>query len=104
MGGRSDRPSAVPPVGGLPYVIRVARTGGFAGLRREWAIEVTGPDDDERWRPLIESCPWQDANADGFPDGFVYDVRVAGRKALVPESKLEGPWRRLVDEVRRHAG
>ena len=25
----------------LPYVISVTRSGGFAGLRREWTIEVS---------------------------------------------------------------
>lgn len=87
--------------GETPFVIRVARTGGLAGLRREWAIEVT--DDAERWRALIEACPWEDTGVDGVPDGFVYAFRAAERSAVVPENRLQGPWRRLADEVQRHA-
>lgn len=103
MDGSDDARPRFSPVGEPPYVIRVARTGGLAGLRREWAIEVTGPDDAEHWRPLIEACPWEDSGVDGVPDGFVYDFRAAERAAVVPENRLKGPWRRLADEVRRRA-
>ena len=102
--GRGDEAQAgVPTVGEPPYVIRIRRTGGLAGLGREWEIEVTGPDDAERWRPLIEACPWDDAGGDVYPDAYVYDFHAAERAAVVPESRLQGPWRRLVDEVQRHA-
>jgi hypothetical protein len=87
----------------LPFVITVARTGGFAGLRREWSIEVTAPQDAERWRPIVEACPWDDVSSGATADGFVYDVRVADHEAVVAERELEGPWRQLVDEVRRSA-
>ncbi|MBD8605716.1 hypothetical protein IFT73_02510 [Aeromicrobium sp. CFBP 8757] len=88
----------------LPFVITVARTGGFAGLRREWSIEVSAPHEAEHWRPIVEACPWDTTTASGAaPDGFVYDLRVAGHEAVVAERELEGPWRQLVDEVRRSA-
>ena len=89
----------------LPFVITVARTGGFAGLRREWTIEVAAPHDAEHWRPIVEACPWDatDGRADGTADGFVYDLRVADHQAVVAERELDGPWRQLVDEVRRSA-
>lgn len=88
----------------LPFVITVARTGGFAGLRREWSIEVSAPQEADHWRPIVEACPW-DAAADGdaTADGFVYAVSVADHAAVVPERELDGPWRQLVDEVRRSA-
>ncbi len=87
----------------LPFVITVARTGGFAGVRREWSIEVSAPQDAERWRPIVEACPWDDVATSATPDGFVYDLRVADHEAVVAERELDGPWRQLVDEVRRSA-
>lgn len=87
----------------LPFVITVVRSGGFAGLRREWSVEVSVPQDAEHWRPIVEACPWDDADGDTVPDGFVYDFRVADHQAVVAEHQLEGPWRHLADEVRRLA-
>ena len=84
-----------------PFVITVVRSGGFAGLRREWSVEVSSPDEAARWDPIIEACPWEQECDDGSPDAFVYALRVADRTAMVPEVHLEGPWRTLVDEVRR---
>jgi hypothetical protein len=88
----------------LPFVITVARTGGFAGVRREWTVEVSAPQDAERWRPIVEACPWDHTDdATTAPDGFVYDLRVADHAAVVAERELDGPWRQLVDEVRQAA-
>jgi hypothetical protein len=84
-----------------PFVVSVVRSGGFAGLRREWTIEVTASDEAERWYPIIQACPWDEGETPGRPDGFVYDVRAADHAAVVPEDRLDGPWRRLVEEVRR---
>lgn len=88
----------------LPFLITVVRSGGFAGLRREWSIEVSEPQQVDHWRPIVEACPWDDATGDAMPDGFVYDFRVADHEAVVAERELEGPWRQLADEVRRLAG
>ena len=87
----------------LPFVISVVRSGGFAGMRREWTVQVTAADEATRWYPIIEACPWDEDGAVGNPDGFVYAVRAAHHIAVVPENRLDGPWRQLVDEVQRHA-
>ena len=87
----------------LPFVITVARTGGFAGLRREWTIEVSAPHEAERWRPIVEACPWDEVPPGTTADGFVHDVRAADHSAVVAERELDGPWRDLVDAVRRSA-
>lgn len=84
-----------------PFVISVVRSGGFAGLRREWTIEVNAAAEAQRWRPMIDACPWDEDASVGTPDGFVYSVRANDRTAVVPESRLDGPWRQLIDEVRR---
>nr|MCW2727241.1 hypothetical protein [Aeromicrobium sp.] len=87
----------------LPFVISVVRSGGFAGLRREWTIEVSAPDDAEHWRPIIDACPWDREPGPPRPDGFVYVVRVDPHCATIPEPELDEPWRQLVDEVRSRA-
>jgi hypothetical protein len=87
----------------LPFVISVVRTGGLAGLRREWAVEVGAPDEAERWCPLIEACPWDSSGGVNHPDGFVYDVRASRLEAQLTEHELDGPWLVLVEEVQRDA-
>jgi hypothetical protein len=87
----------------LPFVISVVRSGGFAGLRREWTVEISAPDEAEWWRPLIEACPWDHTPDPPRPDAFVYVVSVPQHRATVPERELNGPWQQLVDEVRRRA-
>ncbi|WP_344091023.1 protealysin inhibitor emfourin [Microbacterium deminutum] len=84
----------------------VVRTGGFAGLRREWRAE---PDDHEasHWVTLIEECPW-DAVAIGRrvtgADLFMWrlDARCGGekREAELADPDVQGPWRDLIDAVR----
>ncbi len=82
-------------------VVTVVRTGGLAGLRREWSVQV-GEADAPHWWPLVEACPWDvDSDADGVPDRFVYDLRANERAARLPESRLEGPWRELAEAVRQ---
>ena len=91
----------------LPYVISVTRSGGFAGLRREWTIEVSVPDDADSWRPLIEACPWDlptaQASAGPVRDGFTWSMRAAQHEAVLPERLVEGPWQTLVEAVQNAA-
>lgn len=91
-------------------VIRVERTGGFAGLRREWSVHVSDEREVERWRPVVDACPWDDDGPEPVhPDRFVYEIRVREsrvsvshreRSAVLPEQRMTGPWRTLVDRVR----
>jgi hypothetical protein len=80
--------------------ITVTRTGGIAGLRREWRVDG----DTEQWGPLIDACPWRSVpRDDDSRDRFVYSISVrASRKrhsATLPEAALTGPWKELVDRV-----
>jgi len=84
-------------------VVRVTRTGGFAGLRRQWQVEATSEDEAQQWWPLGEACPWDATPDDGYPDGFVYEVSANDRAAVLPERQVDGPWRSLVDAVVGHA-
>src|SRR5690554_6133623 len=57
--------------------IRVERTGGIAGLRREWSVHVHGESEVERWTPVVEACPWEEEAPEPVqPDRFVYEIRV----------------------------
>jgi hypothetical protein len=84
--------------------ITVERSGGIAGMRRSWTVQPA-PDDKDRWQPLVEACPWDAVREagrdlpDGPPDRFTYSIRAGKRRATLPERKLTGPWRDLVDSA-----
>lgn len=83
----------------------VTRTGGIAGLRREWSVDVETQPDADAWRRQLDALPWRDADeSGGRPDGFVYVVRVedggAGRSVTLGEARTGSPWRALIDHVR----
>jgi hypothetical protein len=84
--------------------VAVVRTGGIAGIRRQW--RVTPADDDaERWVELVESCPWDASEApDAGVDRYVWTIRarIPGHECVrkIPDGQLAGPWRELVDAVR----
>lgn len=91
----------------LPYVISVTRTGGLAGLRREWSVEVSVPVEAEGWRSLIDACPWEvtatRTDPDPVRDGFTWSMRAAQHEAVLPERMVEGPWQTLVEAVQHAA-
>ncbi|WEG07821.1 hypothetical protein PU630_11265 [Microbacterium horticulturae] len=85
--------------------VTVVRTGGFAGLRREWNAQPPEPQR-ERWVMLIRQCPWDEPDAAApapAPDRFTWHIQAQlgadDRSADVPETQLHGPWRDLVAEV-----
>lgn len=88
-------------------VIAVVRSGGIAGIRRQWRVEAEAPDAED-WIALIDRCPWDDEDepAPGA-DRFIWSIRartpVERRERELPDSALEGPWRALVDAVREAA-
>lgn len=85
-------------------VIAVVRTGGIAGIRRQWQVEPE-PAEASDWINMVDECPWDDeADADRGADRFVWLIRVRTpaerRERELPDSQLDGPWRALVDAVR----
>ena len=85
-------------------VVTVVRTGGIAGLRREWRAQPS-PGDAPRWRKLVASCPWDAPIPDTTgADRYVWRIVAADgevtHEADLPDACLDGPWRRLVDAVR----
>lgn len=86
------------------FTILVVRTGGIAGLRREWSVNsVDAPEVD--WWPLVDACPWDTAAPQPpMPDRFVWRIEAhtatCDRRATVGDNNLVGAWRELVDQVR----
>lgn len=93
----------------------MTRTGGFAGLRREWRVEP-GEAEAAHWVALIEECPWDDVAAPEPPHGadlFAWHVcaRCAAAEGVAPverdarlqDPQVEGAWRALIDAVRSSA-
>ncbi|MCM6763678.1 hypothetical protein NB037_14750 [Rathayibacter sp. ZW T2_19] len=93
----------------------VSRSGGFAGLRRVWRVDVEEQPDERAWRELLGSLPWDEDDAPrssparaasleraaGRPDRFVYEIQVQTHHVRLGETELDGAWRELVDRVRK---
>lgn len=81
----------------------VSRSGGFAGLRRVWRVDVEQQPDERAWLDLLRSLPWDDSDADspGRADRFVYEIRVQTHRVRLGETELDGTWRELVDRVKK---
>jgi hypothetical protein len=84
--------------------VTIVRTGGIAGLRRQWTVEASG-DDAPRWISLIEQCPWDAPHTrDASADRYVWSVRARTREREftrdVADGELSGSWRALVEAVR----
>ena len=89
-------------------LIRVIRSGGFAGISREWSAESDDPEGDD-WLVLVQACPWRQVPpADQLSrDRYVWRIEVRGRlrrSATLPDAALDGPWRALVQRVQEVAG
>lgn len=80
--------------------VTVTRSGGFAGLTRVWSVQVEAGSELDEWQELIDRIPWGDTDPlAGEPDRFVYKVHCNRHRAIIPERRLTGPWRELVDKV-----
>ncbi|MCW4386740.1 hypothetical protein OH146_13245 [Salinibacterium sp. SYSU T00001] len=85
--------------------ITVRRTGGMAGISREWSATVDA--EEEGWRELLDRLPRDAAQggADGA-DRFIYLVVCASDpetdewRCEIPERNFTGPWQELLDRVR----
>ena len=87
----------------------LTRTGGVAGLRREWTVETDTQPDPGHWAELVTRLPWRPADRTAHqpaateqssrPDQFQYRIRCDQREISLAESQLTGPWRELVDQV-----
>jgi hypothetical protein len=97
--------SESPPPTDAHVVIAVVRTGGIAGIRRQWRVEAESDDAAVEWIDLIDRCPWdQETDAGAGADRFVWSIRARTpserRERELPDTALDGPWLALVDAVR----
>jgi len=77
--------------------VTITRTGGFAGISRQWTLQL----DADEWRSLLASgTPSAISQPDHSADRFVYRIRGGRRSLVIPDSRLDGPWRELVDRAR----
>ncbi|MFF1829631.1 protealysin inhibitor emfourin [Paenarthrobacter sp. NPDC058040] len=81
--------------------ITVQRSGGVAAMTRVWSVEAVSADEKERWLPMVEACPWEEAKSQpravNEPDRFMYSIRAGQRRATLPERAVTGPWQDLVE-------
>ena len=79
----------------------VSRSGGFAGLRMTWQLDVDEQPDAQEWRMLIRRLPWSEGRATApQPDRFSYRICCEPHEVTLAEQHLDGPWRELVDRVK----
>ena len=83
----------------------VSRSGGFAGLRISWQLDVDEQPDAETWRVLIRKLPWSEVRAVApEPDRFSYRIRCSHHEVTLAEQQVQGPWRELIDRVQSRGG
>ncbi|MET4640131.1 protealysin inhibitor emfourin [Mycetocola sp. 2940] len=102
--------------------VTVTRSGGFAGIARRWQVSVEQEPDEESWIMLLRRLPWDEVPQEpAQPDRYLYRINceprqdgqddgersnrresaiAQPREAVIPEQRLTGPWRELVDRVR----
>jgi hypothetical protein len=96
-GTRSDAGSETGPLSSPARVVRVRRTGGFAGLSADGEVDL---ESDEEVRSLVERIDLSVVRAEPpYPDMYVYDFDLLGTRAVVPEQHLTSELRRLADLV-----
>lgn len=101
--------------------IEITRTGGFGGLTRTWSLEVSRTEAEQRWLPLAEAqadtADVRDARTDDAAeddhagrtgtslqrDRFTYRIAIGYTEVHLPESRLEDPWRELIQRARESA-
>ncbi|GAA3894746.1 hypothetical protein GCM10022381_40440 [Leifsonia kafniensis] len=80
----------------------VSRSGGIAGIRLTWEVQVEDQPDSSDWLALISTLPWRDSPRTApQPDRFVYRIRCNAHDVELAEPDLAGPWRELVERVQR---
>ncbi|MDZ8201649.1 protealysin inhibitor emfourin [Microbacterium sp. SSW1-59] len=85
--------------------VTVRRTGGFAGIPRQW--EAHPAPEDPILPDLVDRCPWEAAAEPRAPavDRFVWVVTArwepgGQQRVVLSDETMTGPWRALVDAVR----
>ncbi|TFC54991.1 MULTISPECIES: protealysin inhibitor emfourin [unclassified Cryobacterium] len=79
----------------------VSRSGGIAGLRVTWDVQVDEQPDAAAWMRFLEELPWDEAvDSAPMPDRYVYRIRCAPHEVVLAEPQVHGAWKDLIDRVR----
>jgi hypothetical protein len=79
----------------------VSRSGGIAGLRVTWDVQVDEQPDAATWVQFLEQLPWDQAEETApMPDRYDYRIRCAPHEIVLAEPQVSGPWQDLIDRVR----
>ena len=86
--------------------IEISRSGGFAGMTRTWSLEVSPAEAEERWLPLAdraaEAPQEEESRRDRDQrDRYVYHIVIGYQEVTLPESRLDEPWKELIERARR---
>jgi hypothetical protein len=101
-----DAGSDAGPVTSPARVVRVRRTGGFAGRATDGEVDLEAGDPlGEEVRSLVDRIDLTGLRGGmPHPDMFVYEFDVLGSRATVPEQHLTADLRRLADLVLGRGG
>ncbi len=88
--------------------IEISRSGGFAGMTRTWSLEVSPAEAEERWLPLADQVAGNAAEErplreQAERDRYVYHIVIGYQEVTLPESRLDEPWKELIDRARRES-
>ena len=88
--------------------IEISRSGGFAGMTRTWSLEVSPAEAEERWLPLADQAAGnpgeeQSLREESGRDRYVYHIMIGYQEVTLPESRLDEPWKELIDRARRES-
>ena len=79
----------------------VSRSGGIAGLRVTWDVQVDEQPDAASWMQFLEALPWDEAeDTVTAPDRYIYRIRCAPHEVVLAEPQVHGAWKDLIDRVR----
>ncbi len=86
--------------------IEISRSGGFAGMTRTWSLEVSPAEAEERWLPLADRAAEAPGGEESRPDRdqrdrYVYHIVIGYQEVTLPESRLDEPWKELIERARR---
>ena len=84
-------------------LIRVVRTGGFAGIERRAEVDTSGRPDASAWQALAGAAladgRGRSLPGTGIADGFAYEITVDGRTFHCADPHLSEAQRELIERV-----
>ena len=80
--------------------IDLTRSGGVAGHTAAWRVRAQGADSEE-WKQLLQQCPWsaKTEKSVAHPDRYTFQIEVGNQRISLPEERVLGAWRQLVNRV-----